>query len=157
MPAPSLPPTPSQTVGPFFAHALPYAEGPFAVPEDHPDAIELHGRVLDGAGEPVPDALLEICQPGLFGRCPTEADGSYRFRTARPDTYIPLLVFARGLLKPVWTRVYLTGDAPFLAGLDPVRRGTLVASPSGERSYRFDVRLQGDQETVFLHHVLPRG
>jgi protocatechuate 3,4-dioxygenase, alpha subunit len=145
--------TPSQTVGPFYGYALPYAEGPFVVPEDHPDAIELHGRVTDGAGEPVSDALLEICQPGLFGRCPTEADGSYRFRTARPDVYIPLLVFARGLLKPVWTRVYLTDEAPFLAQVDPLRRSTLVASLSGERSYRFDVRLQGEGETVFLDHT----
>jgi protocatechuate 3,4-dioxygenase, alpha subunit len=145
--------TPSQTVGPFYGHALPYAEGPFVVPGDHPDAIELHGRVTDGAGEPVPDALLEICQPGLFGRCATEADGSYRFRTARPDAYIPVLVFARGLLKPVWTRAYLTDEAPFLAQVDPLRRSTLVASPSGERSYRFDIRMQGDGETVFLDHA----
>ncbi|SNS05616.1 protocatechuate 3,4-dioxygenase alpha subunit [Streptosporangium subroseum] len=145
--------TPSQTVGPFYGHALPYAEGPFVVPEDHPDAIELHGRVTDGAGEPVPDALLEICQPGLFGRCATEADGSYRFRTARPDVYIPVLVFARGLLKPVWTRAYLTDEAPFLAQVDPLRRSTLVASPSGERSYRFDIRMQGEGETVFLDHA----
>ncbi|MGC5015391.1 protocatechuate 3,4-dioxygenase subunit alpha [Streptosporangium sp. DT93] len=143
-------PTPSQTVGPFFAHALPYAEGPFTVPEDHPDAIEVYGRVTDGAGEPVPDALLEICQPGLFGRCETGPDGTYRFRTARPDDYIPLLVFGRGLLKPVWTRVYLAEDAPFLAEVDPARRGTLVARGEGERSYRFDVRLQGEDETVFF-------
>ncbi|MEV4376880.1 protocatechuate 3,4-dioxygenase subunit alpha [Streptosporangium sp. NPDC049644] len=142
--------TPSQTVGPFFSFALPYDEGPLVVPEDHPDMIELRGRLLDGAGEPVSDALLEICQPGLFGRCETGADGSYRFRTARPDGYIPLLIFARGLLKPVWTRVYLTAEAPFPAEVDPVRRSTLVAAPEGERSYRFDVRLQGDGETVFF-------
>ncbi|MEU4829515.1 protocatechuate 3,4-dioxygenase subunit alpha [Streptosporangium sp. NPDC023615] len=143
-------PTPSQTVGPFFAHALPYAEGPLVVPEDHPDVIELHGRVVDGAGEPVPDALLEICQPGLFGRCETGTDGSWRFRTAATGDYIPLLVFARGLLKPVRTRIYLTPDAPFLAGVAPARRGTLVARREGERTYRFDVRLQGEDETVFL-------
>ncbi|MER5623918.1 protocatechuate 3,4-dioxygenase subunit alpha [Streptosporangium sp. NPDC002544] len=142
--------TPSQTVGPFFGYALPYAEGPLVVPKDHPDAIELRGRVLDGAGEPVADALLEICQPGLFGRCETGADGSYRFRTARPDGYIPLLIFARGLLKPVWTRVYLSAEARFPAEVDPSRRSTLVATPEGERSHRFDVRLQGDGETVFF-------
>jgi len=137
-------------VGPFFSYALPYAGGHLVVPEDHPDAIEVRGRVLDGAGEPVVDALLEICQPGLFGRCETGPDGSYRFRTARPDGYIPLLVFGRGLLKPVWTRICLTGDAPFLAEVDPARRSTLVAVPEGERAYRFDVRLQGDGETVFF-------
>ncbi|RBQ17559.1 protocatechuate 3,4-dioxygenase subunit alpha [Spongiactinospora rosea] len=142
-------PTPSQTVGPFFGHALPYPEGPWAVPEDHPGAIELRGRVLDGAGVPVPDALLEICQPGIFGRCPTDPDGRYVFRTARPATYISMLVFARGLLKPVWTRVYLNDDDPFLATLDEPRRATLVARPE-DGFYHFDVRLQGEGETVFL-------
>ncbi|MDF5757289.1 protocatechuate 3,4-dioxygenase subunit alpha [Spongiactinospora sp. TRM90649] len=142
--------TPSQTVGPFFGYALPYPEGPYTVPEDHPDAIEVSGRVLDGAGEPVPDALLEICQPGIFGRSPTDDDGRYFFRTARPDAYIPLLVFARGLLKPVWTRIYLADGDPFLASLDEPRRATLVARQEGEASYRFDVRLQGEGETVFL-------
>jgi protocatechuate 3,4-dioxygenase alpha subunit len=145
-----LRPTPSQTVGPFFAHALPYPEGPYAVPEDHPDAIEVSGQVFDGAGAPVPDALLEICQPGVFGRCPTDAEGRYAFRTARPTSYIPLLIFARGLLKPVWTRIYLDAGDPFLATVEESRRGTLVARREGERSFRFDVRLQGEGETVFL-------
>ncbi|GLW12387.1 protocatechuate 3,4-dioxygenase subunit alpha [Microtetraspora sp. NBRC 13810] len=142
--------TPSQTIGPFFAHALPYAEGPYAVPAGHPGAIELRGTVYDGAGAPVPDALLEICLPGVFGRCATDAAGGYHFRTARPDSYIPLLVFARGLLKPLWTRVYLDDTDPFLATVREDRRGTLVAAAQDDGSYRFDVRFQGEGETVFL-------
>lgn len=142
--------TPSQTVGPFYAFALPFPQGPYPVPEDHPDAIRIHGKVLDGAGDPVPDALLEICQPGLFGRCPTDTEGRYHFRTARPGTYIPLLIFARGLLKPLWTRIYLTPDDPFLAGVDESRRSTLVATDEGDATYRFDIHLQGERETVFL-------
>ncbi|MFD0891580.1 protocatechuate 3,4-dioxygenase subunit alpha, partial [Streptosporangium algeriense] len=53
-------PTPSQTVGPFFGYALPYPQGPDLVTEGHPGAIVIAGRVLDGAGEPVPDAMLEL-------------------------------------------------------------------------------------------------
>ncbi|WP_182887155.1 protocatechuate 3,4-dioxygenase subunit alpha [Microbispora sp. H10885] len=177
--------TPSQTVGPFFGFALPYEGGWELVPEGHPGAVTITGRVLDGAGEPVPDALLELWtgEPegvgqrgpagtgfgsaaaagsagfggggfggGGFGRCATEPDGSYRFRTAPPvRPYLPLLVFARGLLKPVRTRVYLADvPDPLLGSLDPDRRATLLARADGKDAYRFDVRLQGERETVFL-------
>nr|WP_055505681.1 hypothetical protein [Nonomuraea pusilla] len=161
-----LPPTPSQTVGPFFAHGLPYEQDWELVPEGHPGAITLSGRVLDGAGEPVPDALLELWlgrdgdrgalrrgEGGVsgFGRCATAPDGSYRFRTARPDgPYLSLQVFARGLLRSVLTRVYLKDvPDPLLDGLDPGRRSTLIATELAG-GYTFDVRLQGTGETVFL-------
>jgi protocatechuate 3,4-dioxygenase alpha subunit len=167
--------SPSQTVGPFFGFALPYDGGPRLVPEWHPDAITVRGRVLDGAGEPLPDALVEIWQAdsegGIptarsaldrskggfsgFGRCPTDRDGGYFFSTVRPggdSPYLAMLVFARGLLKPVATRVYFADDPsdPLLSGLDPERRATLIAESAGGATYRFDVHLQGDRETVFL-------
>ncbi|MEV7803264.1 protocatechuate 3,4-dioxygenase subunit alpha [Microbispora sp. NPDC088329] len=164
--------TPSQTVGPFFGFALPYAGDWELVPEGHPGAVTITGRVLDGAGEPIPDALLELwsgdtgtggsaprealrrTRAGVsgFGRCGTAPDGSYRFRLAPPARpYAALLVFARGLLKPVRTRVYLADvHDPLLGSLDPARRATLLARPDGQDVYRFDVRLQGEQETVFL-------
>ncbi|MDA0636710.1 protocatechuate 3,4-dioxygenase subunit alpha [Nonomuraea sp. MCN248] len=162
----TLPVTPSQTVGPFFGHALPYPRDWELVPEGRPGAITLTGRVLDGAGEPVPDALLELWlgrtgERGVltrdgegvsgFGRCATDPEGRYRFRTARPDgPYLSLQIFARGLLRSVLTRVYLEDRPdPLLDGLDPVRRATLVASGK-EDTYEFDVRLQGEGETVFL-------
>jgi protocatechuate 3,4-dioxygenase, alpha subunit len=170
--------TPSQTVGPFFGYALPYAGGSRVVPEWRPDAVRVHGNVYDGAGEPLPDALVEIWQAGPdgttsaalgalardghgfagFGRCGTDADGHYWFSTVKPGgptPYIALLVFARGLLKPVLTRVYFPGEAgndddPVLSGVPAERRDTLVAVREDERTYRFDVRLQGEQETVFF-------
>ena len=174
--------TPSQTVGPFFGYALPYPGGPEVVPPWRPDAIQVRGRVLDGAGEPVPDALLEIWQPDAggeiarrpgarvrdghgfsgFGRCGTDADGGYWFSTVKPGAagggaaYIAVLVFARGLLKPVFTRLYFPEDAaahaadPLRAEVPAERRATLVAERAGEREYRFDIRLQGEGETVFL-------
>ncbi|MGH8867058.1 MAG: protocatechuate 3,4-dioxygenase subunit alpha [Actinomycetes bacterium] len=100
-----LAPTPSQTIGPFFSHALPWPDGPWVVAEEHPDAVVLTGRVFDGAGVPVPDALVETWQadpegryahpedaggaqarPGFraFGRCPTDPEGRYRIVTVKP-------------------------------------------------------------------------
>lgn len=181
--------TPSQTVGPFFGYALPYDTGPEVVDAQKPDAFRLHGRVLDGNGEPVPDALLEIWQPdssgelsresGIFqaspgfrgfGRCGTDDEGRYWFRTVKPASvrtadgraqapHIAVTVFARGLLRQLFTRVYFPDEVdanatdPLLADLDPDRRATLVAETDGEGGLRFDVRLQdqhGDKETVFL-------
>ncbi|GAA1969816.1 protocatechuate 3,4-dioxygenase subunit alpha [Catenulispora subtropica] len=169
-------PTPSQTVGPFYGYALPFPGGGEVVPVDHPDAVTLHGVVHDGAGAPVPDALLEFWTgggaPGSlrrdptsgrvlgrdgvtltgFGRVPTDADGSYAVRVARPEPYVSVCVFARGLLHHLHTRVYLDPDAADAAfgSLPAARRATLVAIPERERVWRFDVHLQGPEETVFL-------
>lgn len=54
--------TPAQTVGPFFHCALPYPGDNRLVGDDHPDAIRLYGRVYDGAGDGIPDALVELWQ-----------------------------------------------------------------------------------------------
>lgn len=174
--------TPGQTVGPFFGYSLPYEGGPQLVPQSHPEAVRLHGRVLDGAGDPVPDALLEIWQTGTdgtvvqqagslhrdgwtftgWGRAATDAAGRYSFSTLVPGGPVPFVamaVFARGLLDRLLTRAYLPGDDPavlavdpLLASLPPERRRTLVAGRDG-RGYSFDVVLQGVEETVFLDHV----
>src|SRR5688572_1648978 len=63
-----LAPTPGQTIGPFFGYALPFDRDNELVPQAHPNGVQLFGRVVDGAGDPVPDALIEIWQP--------EADGT---------------------------------------------------------------------------------
>ena len=170
-------PTPSQTVGPFYGYALPFRRGGQMAPAGHDStAITVHGHVLDGAGDPIPDALLEIWQPapdgsrsgapgslrrnGLtftgFGRVATEPDGHYVLRTLPPGgvPYLSMCVFARGLLHHLFTRIYLPSAEqhadPLLAALDPERRSTLMAEATAERTYRFDIRLQGDRETVFL-------
>ncbi|WP_411143921.1 protocatechuate 3,4-dioxygenase subunit alpha [Streptomyces sp. x-80] len=107
----ALPATPSQTIGPFYGYALPFPGGGQIAPTGHPDTLTVHGCVRDGAGAPVPDALLEIWQAGPdggltgapgslrrdpvdgaaigrnsvdftgFGRVPTDADGRYAVRT----------------------------------------------------------------------------
>jgi protocatechuate 3,4-dioxygenase, alpha subunit len=63
-----FPVTPSQTVGPYFAIGLPWEHGPLAVPEDTPGAIRISGMVYDGAGEIVPDSLIETWQADPDGR-----------------------------------------------------------------------------------------
>ncbi|HEX5407565.1 MAG TPA: protocatechuate 3,4-dioxygenase subunit alpha [Pseudonocardiaceae bacterium] len=164
--------TPSQTVGPFLHIGLPWADGPFAVPEDTPGAITITGRVTDGDGTALSDAMIETWQAGGepvdhrgFARCATDADGGYRIVTvlppAQPDRngaieapHIDVAVFSRGLLNHLVTRIYFAGveenaTDPVLRSIDPARRGTLIAAevPDG---YLFDIRLQGTGETVFF-------
>jgi protocatechuate 3,4-dioxygenase alpha subunit len=190
--------TPSQTVGPFFKYGLTpdgkYAwndafTGNLVTPDASGERIRLKGRVFDGDGAPVPDAMLEIWQADAqgrfsdpkdkralpnaafrgFGRCGTDADGGYAFDTIKagqvPDPdgkpqapHILLAIFARGMLLHLYTRIYFEGEAansadPVLALVPADRRGTLIAAReqgNGEAVYRFDIRLQGENETVFF-------
>ena len=167
-------PTPGQTVGPFFGYALPFPGDSDLVATQEPGAVRLHGRVLDGHGAPVPDAILELWQADTegrvvqeqgslrrgaggvpftgFGRAATDAEGRYAFTTVTPGApFFALTVFARGLLNRLFTRAYLpdaSGD-PFLAGLGADRRSTLLTTRD-HTGYVFDVHLQGERETMFL-------
>ena len=176
----SGPLTPSQTVGPFFGVGLPFEKGEQIAPPGSAGAIRIEGQVLDGNGEPVPDALLEIWQPDDrghyrtlaggetlgFGRCRTDSEGAFSFVTAKPGPtpapdgraqapHLNVTVFARGLLRHLVTRMYFPDETeanatdPVLNLVDPARRETLIASNSGGVLH-FDVRLQGERETVFF-------
>ncbi|MCX5395509.1 protocatechuate 3,4-dioxygenase subunit alpha [Streptomyces sp. NBC_00102] len=97
-----------------------------------------------------------------FGRIQTDTNGHWTARTLRPGTrgrsapHLSVCVFARGLLVHLYTRIYLPGDEatlsadPLLSRLGDERRGTLIAEDEGNNTYRFDIRLQGQGETVFL-------
>jgi protocatechuate 3,4-dioxygenase alpha subunit len=172
-------PTPSQTVGPFFDFCLTADATHGIVFPDAASRIRLRFRVLDGEGDPVPDAVVEIWQtcdtPGRdagFGRLGTRADGSCEFDTVRPcdppegAAHINVCLFARGLLRHLHTRLYFDGDPrlasdPLLALVPESRRGTLIASRdagseesaaaiSARPAWQFDIRLQGADETVFF-------
>src|SRR5438105_13672613 len=107
----SGPLTPSPTVGPCFGVGLAFEKGEQLAPPGSVDVMRIEGQVLDGKGEPVPDALLEIWQPATgFGRARTDAEGAFSFTTAKPGpTLAPdgrmqaphfnVTVFARGLLR----------------------------------------------------------
>jgi protocatechuate 3,4-dioxygenase alpha subunit len=173
-------PTADQTVGPYYAIGMEYPEGEQVVPRGQAGSIVLSGIVWDGAGNPVPDAVVEIWQadadgripqesgglvrkPGGFsgfGRSGTDDEGFYGFTTVLPGAteegrapFFSAVVFARGLLARLHTRIYVPGPAvesdPFLASLPPERRATLIATevPGG---LRHDIHLQGERETVFL-------
>jgi protocatechuate 3,4-dioxygenase alpha subunit len=169
--------TPSQTVGPFFAIELPYADGPYVVADGTEGAIWLRGRVLDGAGDPVPDAMVESWQADPvgrfdgefrgFGRSGTDAEGAWAILTLKPGPvpspdgatqapHVDLTIFARGLLKHVVTRLYFDDEQdanasdPVLSSLpDDAARATLVAGREDD-GYRLDIHLQGPDETVFF-------
>ena len=141
--------TPSQTVGPFFAIALKHVDAAA-------EGITISGRVLDGAGDPVPDALVETWHPDAgFGRCPTDGDGRWSIVTRRAP-HLAVSLFARGLLNRVVTRIYFADEAEANAA-DPVlqqlpgdaARATLIAQPA-EGGYALDLHLQGERETVFF-------
>ena len=140
--------TPSQTVGPYLSLGLPWEDGPVA----DPDGVRIAGRVLDGAGEPIVDALVEAWHhdPPAFARCPTDDDGRWHI-VVPPAPHYAIHVLARGLLRHLTTRVYLEAPAgdPVLANVPEDRRDTLLAERTGD-GYRFDIRLQGDRETVFF-------
>jgi len=97
-----------------------------------------------------------------WGRIQTDANGHWSARTLRPGArglsapYLSVCVFARGLLVHLYTRIYLPGDEaalaadPLLRRVDPARRDTLIATDGPLGAYRFDIRLQGEGETVFL-------
>jgi protocatechuate 3,4-dioxygenase, alpha subunit len=171
-------PTPSQTIGPFFHDALldrVYSE---LVSPDHPEGITIRGTIYDGAGEVVPDAMVEIWQANRddlsldedfsgFGRSGTDESGEFSFLTAKPGTvsspdgqvqapHVMVSVFARGLLKRLVTRIYFPDEEEANA-VDPVLssvedqglRRTLIARDE-VNALRFDIQLQGDGQTAFF-------
>ena len=164
-----LPTTPSQTIGPFFHMGLDVPGTEIMVPADHPHLVRIEGSVFDGAGVPASDALVEVwdAEGGRFGRSATDAEGRYHFLAAKPAPasaggippgapHLTVLVFARGLLDRLVTRIYFPDEAvanaadPVLSRIpDPAARSTLIARDEGG-SLRFDIHLQGEHETVFF-------
>lgn len=155
------PVTASQTIGPFWHPLGDPALADLTRFGATGSRLVLTGRVIDGGGVSVDDACVEIWQatplaspvfPG-WGRCATRAGGEFSFLTLAPEAsapYLAVAIFTRGLVKPLWTRVYFADTSdPLLASLPAARRQTLLAraEPAG---WRWDVRLQGDGETVFL-------
>jgi protocatechuate 3,4-dioxygenase alpha subunit len=188
--------TPSQTVGPYLHIGLTQGHygareifgSTLAEPGMAGTRIRVEGRILDGEGNIVPDAVVEIWQADPagryahpadgrplasnsfrgFGRCPTDKDGGFAFDTVKPGSvpgpggstqapHINVGVFSRGLLKRLFTRIYFAGEPanaadPVLALVPADRRDTLIAKPDAAKPglFRFDIRLQGGNETVFF-------
>ena len=177
--------TPSQTVGPFFNLKL-RSSNVLADATTAGPRIRIEGRVLDGDGVPVDDALIELWQAdreGRYGPPPSPrtdspfvgfgraesatGTGAFVFETIKPGAipdrddvhaapHLNLIVFARGLLNHLFTRVYFSDETarnatdPVLQLVPPGRRATLLAAASGPDRFRLDIILQGPGETAFL-------
>jgi len=201
--------TPSQTVGPFFAYGLTpevrkgrgewkpndlyrwkeTVGDDLVTPDVSGERIRIEGRVLDGDGAGISDAMIEIWQADSQGRYAHPADrralpnakfkghgrsatdkaGRYGFTTIKPGPvpgpngemqapHILFCIFSRGMLRQIYTRLYFGDEAangadPILALVPRERRETLIArreTQGGEPIYRFDIRVQGEPETVFF-------
>jgi protocatechuate 3,4-dioxygenase alpha subunit len=198
--------TPSQTVGPFFAYGLTpegrcdwkpndiyrwknTVESNIVTPDVSGERIRIEGKVLDGDGAPINDAMIEIWQADAqgryahprdnralpnatfkgFGRSATDKQGVYAFETVRPGAvpgpngnqqapHIVVCIFSRGMLRQIYTRLYFSDEKandsdPILSIVPAERRGTLIAKREGNGNpplYRFDIRVQGENETVFF-------
>ena len=171
--------TSSQTIGPFW-HLIEHPEWAdltrFGAEGEH---VVLTGTVVDGDGNPVTDAAVELWQADppaderfpAFGRSRTDEAGRFRFTTLKPGPvpgrgnaqqapHFAITILARGLLKGLSTRAYFAGEPlnetdPLLSSIeDPMRRATLLARPDGGDRWRVDIRLQrgahDERETVFL-------
>ncbi len=191
--------TASQTVGPFFAFGMVPTQYNYGIGHRYPslfdgtiagdgvegEAIEVVGKVYDGAGEPIPDAVVEILQADSTGRYArerkavlqtgfrgfgrvgtgTDPDREFRFSTVKPGAigdgqapHLNVIVLMRGLLVHAFTRAYFEDEPandtdPVLLSVPAARRRTLLARREpvpGKLVYRFDIRMQGADETVFF-------
>lgn len=186
---PPLKETPSQTAGPYvhigMTPSLEGISGPNIpdlgsgpVPAGSGPRILLTGRILDGSGAPVSDAVVELWQADAegnhntaWGRVAADAAGAYNFDTVKPGRvpgpdgklmapHVTLWIVARGINIGLHTRFYFDDEADANAAdfvlnriMDPRRRKTLIAARSeadGKPVYTLDIRLQGEDETVFL-------
>ena len=142
------------------------------------EVITITGQVIDGTGWALRDAMLESWQadaagiypgqpgadPAVAGFCRFAADadsGVWTLRTVKPGRvgrmapHVALWIAARGINIGLQTRIYFedednTSDPIFLALEHKHRLPTLIAKRTGPGTYRFDIRLQGEGETVFL-------
>jgi protocatechuate 3,4-dioxygenase, alpha subunit len=197
--------TPSQTIGPFFAYSLTAEQygydfnsivngnlaneirlptSDIANTEGVP--IFITGRILDGKGNPVNDAMIELWQADPkgqyrvlpinhkndgftgFGRLGTGTDKEYRFTfsTLKPASigaeqapHINVILFMRGSLHHLYTRLYFSDEIKanetdkVLLSIPAERRNTLIAERfenNGQVFYSFEIRIQGQGETVFF-------
>ena len=187
----SLLTTASQTVGPFVTIGFsPMTASDLTVNGVSGERITLRGRVLDGDGNPVSDAVIETWQANSqgkyahpedfkeklldpdfkgFGRLLSNEKGEFRLTTIKPGSvpgpggslqapHLVVVVFMRGLLKHLLTRVYFPGEPsnaadPVLKLVPAERRATLIAKPlTSGGELEWNVILQGSDETVFFEY-----
>ena len=182
--------TAAQTVGPFVSIGFEKASVPDVAPAGVAgERVVITGKIVDGDGLPVTDAVIETWQANSygkyahpddaqeklleenfkgFGRVLTDAQGGFRLTTVKPGKvagpdgkeqapHITVVIFMRGLLKQLMTRIYFADEAanasdPVLSRVPMARRATLMAATSADGSLQWNVHLQGPNETVFFDY-----
>lgn len=182
--------TAAQTVGPFVSIGFEKASVPDVAPAGVAgERVVITGKIVDGDGLPVTDAVIETWQANSygkyahpddaqeklleenfkgFGRVLTDAQGGFRLTTVKPGKvagpdgkeqapHITVVIFMRGLLKQLMTRIYFADEAanasdPVLSRVPMARRATLMAAKSADGSLQWNVHLQGPNETVFFDY-----
>jgi protocatechuate 3,4-dioxygenase alpha subunit len=182
--------TAAQTVGPFVSIGFEKQAVPDVAPAGVAgERVVITGKIFDGDGQPVTDAVIETWQANShgkyahpddaqekllednfkgFGRVLTDAHGGFRLATVKPGRvagpdgkvqapHITVVIFMRGLLKQLMTRVYFPADVanaadPVLNLVPAARRTTLIAAKAADGSLQWNVHLQGPHETVFFDY-----
>lgn len=167
--------TASQTIGPYWHLIEEPSWSDLTRFGAAGEVIELTGTISDGASTVVADAAVEIWQSSPqgnehftgYGRARTDAKGAFRFKTLKPGPvaglgntlqapHVALILQARGLLCALTTRLYFADEPlnetdPVLSLIDdPAARKTLIARSTGASTWHLDIRLQGENETVFM-------
>ena len=170
-----LTPTGEMTLGPFFPREFAHGADDLTVLDGKAargEIIEIAGRVVQGDGKPLDNAVLEIWQasdagrfddPGFFGwgRTATDGNGVYRFRTVRPGAsegrapHVNFLILFSGLMRQLQTVMFFEGEArnqadPVFLVVDPARRDRLIAKKGKAGAWQFDIRTRGEGETPFF-------
>jgi len=153
--------TPSQTVGPYYTIGLCRRPDNELAPAGEADSLQLAGQLFDGDGAPIWDGMIELWDGHRWGRSGTDSEGRFSFSITKPEARegesprLDVFVFARGILRHQLTRIYFPDerneDDPVYASLDQEDRRKLVAEPENG-DLRFDIRVQGDDATVFFDH-----
>ena len=164
-------PTGEMTLGPFFPREFGHGADDLTSLEGRKvpgEAIEITGRVVQGDGQPLDNAILEIWQasaagrldePGFlgWGRAATNAEGIYSFRTVMPGAlpgrapHVNFLILFSGLMRQLQTTLFFSErDDPVLLAVPAALRARLVARKEKENAYRFDIRTRGEGETPFF-------
>ena len=182
--------TAAQTVGPFVSIGFEKASVPDVAPAGVAgQRVVIAGKIFDGDGAPVTDAVIETWQANSygkyahpddaqeklleenfkgFGRVLADAQGGFRLTTIKPGTvagpngkeqapHITVVIFMRGLLKQLMTRIYFPDEAanagdPVLSLVPVARRATLIAAQAADGTLQWNVHLQGANETVFFDY-----
>jgi protocatechuate 3,4-dioxygenase alpha subunit len=186
----SLKQTPSQTVGPFFAFGLtaPQYDYPFdgiassdvADAQTSGESIRIEGRIFDGGGELIPDAMIEIWQADSEGRYAHPADGrpsnqnfrgfgrfgtgtgplgGFAFNTIKPGSidgvqapHINIIIFMRGMLTHAYTRLYFSDEAQ-ANERDPV----LLSIPAERRNTLIAPRSDNGGAVIYCFDIHMQG